>query len=352
MDNKKPISKNNHHFYPKLHLRKWEEEGATVLNKLTGKKITFNADIDKFFARKKYYSKDGKTDELENRISVFESYIGELIIRIDSSNFEIKLTGKELYLLRLYCLFCSYRHSFTSTVIKEDESGIHQNNNYLFGGNLISDKEDVIPSTERIISTFEKIYKDKNFTYLENFERILNPAEPIYELYGCHLVIFRSESKNICVSDRCAIIETTIDGDYLYTYVPISPSSALAIVKSKYYKDFITYIETKKRFGKNYGSGSPDPYVSIVFDSPINCENLLFCSYYKPYIPYVHISPTLFTKQDYSNNVVNILRIPDYQTDIFNSIFYDDGAKFVYLREEQIINFNKVSRDFRKIILN
>ena len=43
-----------------------------------------------------------------------------------------ELTGKELELLKLYCVLCGSRHSFTSEVIKEDVSGIYQSNNYKY----------------------------------------------------------------------------------------------------------------------------------------------------------------------------------------------------------------------------
>ena len=54
-------------------------------------------------------------------------------------------------------------------------------------------------------------------------------------LKNLHLCIFRNTENNIALSDVFAIIENTIDSDHLYTYIPVSPKTALFLVKTKYY---------------------------------------------------------------------------------------------------------------------
>lgn len=57
----------------------------------------------------------------------------DIIREIDNAENTINLNGKQLYLLKLYCAFCSYRHQFTSEVITDDEFGMYQSNKYLWG---------------------------------------------------------------------------------------------------------------------------------------------------------------------------------------------------------------------------
>src|SRR5690554_6165131 len=103
----------NNHYLPRFHIKKWKDLGGKLYNKNTDRTRKINQ-LD--FSKKNYYSTDG-TDSLENRIAKFESYISEIIRKIDGENESINLTGKQLYLLKLYCAFCSYRHQFTSEVI-------------------------------------------------------------------------------------------------------------------------------------------------------------------------------------------------------------------------------------------
>lgn len=143
--------------------------------------------------------------------------------------------------------------------------------------------------TEAIIKVFEAVKNDNEFTHLESFSKIL-PAEKMLKigdaslaLYGLHLSIIKSPENWFCISDRCAIIENTLDSDYLYTYVPVSPKTALLLVKTKYYLDLETYNYTRKRLAKKNGGLYPDPYLSVIFDSTAerNSDDALFCSYYK-----------------------------------------------------------------------
>ncbi|MDD4069696.1 MAG: DUF4238 domain-containing protein [Candidatus Izemoplasmatales bacterium] len=136
----------NNHYLPRFHIKKWEEFGGKLYNKNTNRTRKINQ-LD--FSKKKYYSTDG-TDSLENRIAKFESYISEIIRKIDNQNETIDLTGKQLYLLKLYCAFCSYRHQFTSEVIIEDDFAMYKSNNYLWGVQRYTEKKDILYITEEL----------------------------------------------------------------------------------------------------------------------------------------------------------------------------------------------------------
>ncbi|MGI6710898.1 MAG: DUF4238 domain-containing protein [Bacilli bacterium] len=347
----------NNHFLPRFHIKKWSEQGGLLFNKNTSKKRKINI---KDFSKKKYYSIDG-TDSLENRIANFEAYVSEIIHKVDNADEEIKITGKELFLLKLYCAFCSYRHQFTSEVILEDDFGIYQSNNYLWGVKKYTKKEDVLYMTEEIIKVFENVKNDQNFTHLENFTDIICSKKvdyienPFQSLYGLHLSIIRSNEKWMCISERCAIIENTLDSDHLFTYVPVSPKTALLLVKTKYYRDQEKYDESRSRLAyKNCGL-KPDPYLSIIFGGTVkqNYDSALFCSYYKPFVKSnVHINGGYLPNDNYSNVLIKINTIPKEIIDNFNAIFFQDGNKFIYIFEEQLDRAKKLITDYRYISCN
>lgn len=344
----------NNHFFPYFHIKKWENIDAKLYNKSTDKIRKINR-LD--FSKKRYYEIDG-TDELENRISKFENYISVILKKIDSAENQIDLTGKELYLLKLYCAFCSYRHQFTSEVIVEDDFGMYHSNNYLWGVYRHTEINDVLNATKNIIEVFEKIIKDSQFDHLEEFTRVL-PSEkmikighPTLAFYGLHLVILRNSDNWFCVSNRCAIIENTLDSDYLYTYVPISPKSALLLVKTKYFLDKETYDYSRARLSYKNGGYKPDPYLSVIFGScgTNNVEGKLFCSYYKPYvISNVHVGLNYLPNRDYSNVKLIIHEIENQIVDNFNAIFYQDGIKFIFSKDLILERAKTIVTDYRHI---
>jgi len=70
---------------------------------------------------KKYYYSLGRVDDfLENRIAVFESVIAPILKRIEESNNSIKLLGKEMELLKLFCVLAACRQENISSLIKSD----------------------------------------------------------------------------------------------------------------------------------------------------------------------------------------------------------------------------------------
>ncbi|MDE5548870.1 MAG: DUF4238 domain-containing protein, partial [Clostridia bacterium] len=139
--------KKNNHYYSRFHVMKWFDNGGKIYDKDT--KTSRKIDLQKDFTIKYYYSEseNAPTNELEDRISVFESYIGEIIKKVDTSYDKVHLTGKEYEMLKLYCVLCANRHHFSTEVIKKDESGIYRNNNYIFGVQSVKTKEDSLIMT-------------------------------------------------------------------------------------------------------------------------------------------------------------------------------------------------------------
>ncbi|MCV2231222.1 DUF4238 domain-containing protein [Acholeplasma manati] len=347
----------NNHFLPRFHIKKWDDLGGKIHNKTTNKtRKIYRYD----FSKKKYYQTQG-TDELENRISRFESYIANIILLIDNSEESIELTGKQLFLLKLYCAFCSYRQQFTSEVIIEDDFAMYKSNNYLWGVKRYTEKKDILFMTEEIIKVFELVEKDDTFRHLEEFSPILTISKmlslgnPDLAMYGIHLSIIRSNENWMCISERCAIIENTLDSDYLFTYVPVSPKTALLLVKTKYYRDLKTYNDSRARLSYKNGGSRPDPYLSVIFGSCAreNYDSSLFCSYYKPFVrSNVHAEENYLPNVDYSKVVIKINIIPRSIIDNFNAIFYQDGSKFLYLHDLQLKIASCIDTDYRHIKLN
>lgn len=329
--------KKNNHLYSFFHIKKWIANGGKIYDKTLG--VIRSVDEQKDFSREFYYSLGEINSVLEDRLQKFEAYIGTLIKRIDEAGREITLSGKELELLKLYCVLAGSRHEFTCEVIKEDESGIYRSNQYLFGVHNANSQEEAVNVTTHIMDDFEKIIKMSND--MQSWIDSLSIADPkyIYSFYtiGLHLVIARAERPMISVSDRFCIIENTMDSDFLYLYVPISPKTALFLVKSKYYFDELIYKETLCRSGKKYGDGAPDPYLSIIFDScqDKNYEDKLFCSYGKVR-SCVHRNEFYFNRK--TAHTVKI-KVDNFPVDVFrhfNSIYCEDGEIILFCDKNEL----------------
>lgn len=344
------MEKENNHLYPFLHIKKWVENHGKIYNKRAGKSHFVSRKKD--FSSKFYYSLGEKNSVLEDRLEKIEGYISPLIAKIDEAEREIALSGKELELLKLYCVLAGSRHEFTCEVIKQDESGIYRSNQYLIGVHNANSQEEAVNVTTHIMDDFEKIIKMSNDmqSWIDS-----SPVDHKY-LYsdytvGLHLVIARAGQPIICVSDRFCIIENTMDSDFLYLYVPISPKTALLLVKSKYYFDELIYKETLCRFGKKYGNGEPDPYLSIIFDNcqDENYEDKLFCSYGKVR-SCVHRNEFYFNRKIANMVKIKVDNFPDDIFRQFNSIYCEDGEKILYCNENELefaLNHKLACREIR-----
>ena len=325
----------NSHFIPNFHLKKWMHIGASIFDKTNEKSVKFtDTTSTRFFSQKFYYSHKND-DTLEKRLAKFESVISRLIAKIDCTEDAITLTGKDLYLLKLYCYLCACRQDNTTEVIKYDESEIYQSNNYLWGIPHIHGKDNIIKFTESIVTEFERVYRDKKFVSLEDFSPISDLTifdNPIrMNLKNLHLCILRNAENNIALSDVFAIIENTMDSDHLYTYIPISPKSALFLVKTKYYITVEKIFESRIRLAQNHGTYA-DTYLSVIFGHE---EFKLVCPYFLVRSA-VHIKEVYLPKTDFSTVTVKIQDISDEIVDRFNSIMYEDSNFFIYKDDNQL----------------
>ena len=149
------------------------------------------------YSEKYYYSLGKEDDELENRISTFETYIANILKQLNAAQNSIELTKKDLEILKLYVVLQSCRNNNTSPVIKNDESGIYINNNYLFGVPLVTTQEEAVQVTTLICDEFNKI-KNSN----DNFDNITSQF-----CLGLHLFIVTNENSEFIISETTSIIE-------------------------------------------------------------------------------------------------------------------------------------------------
>lgn len=341
MGNEKP--KIHNHIYSRFHIKKWLDNGGKIYDKTTKREREIN--IDRDFAKRFYYSEDEPSNELEDRISNFEAYIGRIIKKVDTAKRSVILTGKEYELLKLYCVLCANRHHFAIEVIKDDESELYQSNDYQVGVFTINTKEDALRMTRSIIEEFERL---KNQPEIK-----ATVYSPIGDDYPCsitrglHLEILHRDNPDIIISNRYCLTENTLDSDYLYTYVPVSPHTALVIVKSQYYLDSQTFENTKIRFGKIYGDGSADPYISEVFNG---LEDLLFSSaYLAP--SNVHVKET-YIKQEITPQVfLKIKDMPSIIVKQMNSMFCEDGTLILYCDKTALESALKTKMPYREVML-
>ena len=321
------------HLYPAFHIRKWKEQGGKVYDKRMKGDIKIRPiDSKRDFSAKRYYSLGEKDDELEQRISFFECVIAPLIERIDSETEGVELTQQELELIKLYCLLCANRHSNTCEVIKSDESGVYKSNYYFIGTHRIETQEDVVSVTAHIIDEFERVQRIPNTENRE--EELPQTIKCEYSsaiTKGLHLVIFRSESPIVLLSDRFCILENTMDSDHLYSYIPVSPQTVLLLVKTKYYNNLERFDATRIGFGFEYGSGTPDEYLSDLLGAEVGFyEDRLF-----PAI-YTDSSMTELASDGCFSLYVKIQRLPKKVFQLYNSIFCEDGEKILFCDKKEL----------------
>lgn len=320
----------NNHLLPRLLLRNWEELGAHLFCKKNRK---YRELTKSDFSSKYYYSLGKPDDTLENRIARFETRIGHILKKIKTATSTVLLTGKEIELVKLFCYLSACRQHNTSIVIKSDESGIYRNNNYLFGTPLVKTQDQAVSLTEEIIKEFERILTLPDDSLFNNWSGVILPMTNNTPLcQGMHISIIKSKGNNILVSDICAIIECTMDSDYLFTYVPISPKIALLLVKSKYYQSMRQFEYTKKRLGSKYGMGNADPYISEIFCED---ESVLFDSCYTQDLN-VTVIPSTIDVQSYKSAYLKIRNCNDISIQRLNSIMFEDGNKIVVCNKKDL----------------
>lgn len=305
----------HNHLLPRMVIKRWEDEKARIFVK--NAILPFSRPVHKYDYSEQYYYSLGKEDsELEDRISSFETYVGRLLKKLNNANGSIELLEKDMEILKLYVVLQSCRNESTSSYIKSDAFGIYQNNNYLFGVPLLSTQKEVIDYTKTICDEFERIKDEKNDADYSYEYRIIAPGKlNSYLCLGLHLVIVNNSSNGFIISDTTAVIECTMDSDYLYTYVPVSPKIGLLLVKSKYFWNLETIEYTKARFGDKYGNGNPDPWLS----DAIQDSKLIYNGKTNNHL--VTLS------------IVNLSKAETYH---LNSVIYEDGNKILYSNDDSL----------------
>lgn len=213
---------------------------------------------------------------------------------------------------------------------------------------MVKTQEEAIKTTNQIMDEFDMINKLPKDAKFSNWSRFTGPSNNSFFCSGQHLAIFRNTKSTNMISDICAVIECTMDSDYLFTYVPVSPKTALVLVKSKYYDNLDEYLYTLGRFGKKYGNGDPDPFLSAIFEK---MDYLLFNSY-SSVKSAVHMEETYFKIKEYEEVTVKIQELPLDIARQFNCIFAEDGEKILFTDESELDFAHKNKLLNRKITLN
>lgn len=324
--------KKHNHYYPLLHIKNWlEQTNYKLFDKSNNDNRTYKKQKD--FAIKFYYSLGKEDSTLEDNLSKFELYVGKYINKINKAKCNINLSLKEIELLKLYCVFAACRQHFTTEVIKLDPTEIYQSNDYIIGTHRILTQEEVVKTCENIYAEFERIKQMDEDTIIKALNN-----DPFNSLsgftYGLHLNIFKNNKNSLCVSNICAIIENTIDSNHLFVYIPISPSRALMLIKTKYYKDKQTYNTYLKLLSETNYATHPDEWISVIFsEDHINFENLLLPTY-----------KTIKNKW-----FLKIQTLPHNIVEKFNSIFYEDGELFLYVNDKDLKHAQTHQLDCREI---
>lgn len=313
------MEKENNHYYPLLHIKNWlKQTNYKLFDKNINDNRTYKKQED--FTIKLYYSLGKEDSTLKDNLSKFEKYIAKLIDKIKNSKCNVNLSLKEIELLKLYCVFAACRQHFTTEVIKLDPTEIYQSNDYIIGTHRILTQEEVVKTCENIYTEFERIKQMDDNTLNKALNN--NPFNSLSDFtYGLHLNIFKNNKNSLCVSDKCAIIENTMDSNHLFVYIPISPNRALMLIKTKYYKDKETYKKYLKFLGELNFATHLDEWISVIFsEDNANFENLLFPTY----------------KIEKNNWMLKIQALPNNIVKKFNSIFYEDGILFLYVNEKDL----------------
>lgn len=295
-------TKKLNHLLPRMVIKRWEENNGKIFDKEKNKIRRVNK-YD--YSEKYYYSLGKEDDELENRISTFETYVANILKQLNAAQNSIELTKKDLEILKLYVVLQSCRNNNTSPVIKNDESGIYINNNYFFGVPLVATQEEAVKVTTLICDEFNKI-KNSN----DNFDNITSQF-----CLGLHLVIVANENNEFIISETTSIIECTMDSNYLFAYVPISPKLGLILPNSKYYFSEKDIEFTKRRFGNKYGNGKPDSYLSELLS-----DNKL-----------------VYNGTETNNKIkLNFVKLVKEEIYSLNSIIYENGNKILFCNESSL----------------
>lgn len=84
----------NNHLLPRMVIKRWEENNGKIFDKEENK----IKKVNKYdYSEKYYYSLGKKDDELENRISAFESYIGNILKQLNEAQSSIDVSFQIIF---------------------------------------------------------------------------------------------------------------------------------------------------------------------------------------------------------------------------------------------------------------
>lgn len=296
--------KKYNHLLPRMIIKRWKECEGKIYNKNTEKTINVSKNN---YAKKYYYSLGKKDDKLENRIANFESYVGNLLKKINKIESKcIEFSIKDMEILKLYVVLQSCRNDNTSPVILDDESGFYRNNDYLFGIPLIKTQEEAIEWTSIICDEFDGLKKLTDNEIIDQYKNGFLYKEKLpLNTIGQHLVIVNNNSNAFIVSEVTSIIECSIDNNYMLTYVPVSPKIGLILANSKYFfnSENIQNEKIKKC----------DEYLSMEIED----EKLVF-------------NGDIFK----SAIKINFVKLNEHEINCLNSIIFEDGNKILFSNED------------------
>lgn len=320
-------TKKNNHLLPRMVIKRWEEHNGKIYDKEKDQ-IRPVEQLD--YSKEYYYSLGKVDDELENRISSFEAYIGIILKQLNEATDNVELSEKDMEILKLYVALQGCRNDNTSSYINYDESGIYQNNNYIFGVPLITTQDEAVGLTSLICDEFERIRKlDNKIKHNNDYQVMTFEGNHSIVNVGLHLVIVGNDSYGFLVSETTAVVECTMDGDYLFIYVPVSPKIGLILAKSKYFYTKDNIENTKVRLGRKYG-GCLDPYLSEVLDD----KQLVFNGKIKD-----------------GKVTFEIVRLNEDEIVKLNNVIYEDGHRILFSNEDALNNA-KIDNPSRKIIVD
>lgn len=327
------------HFFPNYNLQYWKKINSKLYDKKIKKDRNFNPANN--FCLHKFYYFDG-TPQIEKRLGKIENYMSQILKKIsnsvDSNN--IELSEYEIIFIQLFLSLQASRQLNTTEVIKTDEAGIYQSNNFLLGTHNLKSKEQMVKNMYTLINALESFIKKKSSKDLEMWMGM--------QMNHTHLVIAKNNNNQICQSDVCCIIENDIDSNHMYTYFPQTPNIAFFLVKSKYfYRDWHRL---------NYLKRSNDTEISPILQ---NLEIELICQYNKEgfseqssWYSFSTKPINSFTQWRKNKIKLNFFNLPNDIVNHYNKILFDDGQIFVHSQEANYISYLKAKSDnYRKLII-
>jgi|GEM_PF-2180791 len=160
-----------------------------------------------------------------------------------------------------------------------------------------------------------------------------------------HLVIAIETNPAFCISDICCFIENDMDSKHLFTFYPQTPHIGFFVVKSKYFYNLesLYYLAAK----------NDDSRISMVLEKD---DLKLLCSYemsnFKDFNGFIYVFGGEKDFESMNNNNLNIKFVHLRNESIINinKIFFDDGNQFIHCQSKRYVYFLKKESDIFRYI--